>query len=888
MQNRIIFKAALLTLLLLPSASAVAADSLSVRRVGSEVLVDCLRTELGEKVYFIKDAEDVASYTVAEPRGAFAEAAFAALRDKGYSVTRYDGAWFVLSGGGLDLSGLPSGWFDEAKEGPEADGMTRLHEEENAVATFRNKIYEIGDKSAAHPGKSYVRGYVRDISSGEPLVGVSVYDDKTGAYTVTDAAGFYRIALPAGTNLLGFSGYSMEDMKLTLEVYSDGGLDVVMKEKVTSLRGAVVSAEGRSAHRNAGMGMEKIRVSEIKKIPTAFGEADVLKVVLTIPGVKTVGEAASGFNVRGGAADQNLILFNDGTIFNPSHMFGVLSAFNTELINDIELYKSSIPVEFGGRISSVLDIRGKEGNSNKLSGTLGLGLLTSSFSLEGPISKGKTTFVLGGRTTYSDWMLKALPENSSYAGGNASFSDVNAGITHKFNADNTLHAYVYWSRDRFGFSSDTTFRYSNLNASVKWNSHLSERHSLTLVGGYDSYVSKLDQQGYEPQSSRLTTGVRQAFLKLGFKYNLGRHVLSYGANAIYYMLNPGCTDPLMSGSKVTPVHLDSQTGAEAAVYLGDTWTPDDKLSLEYGTRLSGYMALNPSKFYFFPEFRLSGKYSFNPNLTLKAGFNSMSQNIHMISNNTSVSPVDTWRLSTKGLRPQNGWQAASGLYWTVADGNVELSLEGYYKRTYHYVDYKSGAVLSMNPNLEDDLVETTGKAYGVELMAKKSLGKLNGWISYSYSRAFQKEMEDRGIDTINGGDWYRASYDKPHDIKLVLNYKFTHRYSISVNMDYSTGRPITLPTGKYWYANTYVLAYSERNAYRIPDYFRLDAALNIDPGHYLKQFAHMSVTLGVYNLTGHKNAYSVYYTAGRGTSVNGYMLSVFAVPIPYVNLNLKF
>ena len=889
MKNKsIIYAALLLGAAALPFPLSAAADSLCVRRVSSDVLVDCLRAELGEKVYFLKDAEDVANYTIETTRDSFREKAFAELKAKGYSVSEYDGSFFVYTGKNLSFAGIPSDYFREEKA-VSRSSESGTADEENLTATFRNKIYEIGDRMVSGKKKAYVRGNVRDISSGEPLVGVSVYDEKTGAYSVTDVNGFYRVELPVGENVLCFSGYSMEDLKLNLVVYNDGGLDVEMKEKVISLKGAVVSAEYQSAHRDPKMGVEVIRLNTIKKVPAVFGEADVLKVVLTLPGVKTAGEAATGYNVRGGSVDQNLILFNEGTIFNPSHMFGVLSAFNADVINDVQLYKSSIPAEYGGRISSVLDIRGKEGNANKFSGAVGLGLLTSHIMLEGPIKKGKTTFILGGRTTYSDWMLRAMPDQSNYSGGSASFSDVNLGISHKFDENNSLHAYGYWSRDNFGFSTDTTFRYSNLNASLKWISHLNERNTMTLSAGYDSYSSRQTESEYEAQSYKFDTGIKQGYLKLNFKSSLGengRHTLSYGLNGIYYDLNPGSYLPLTEYSIIVPEYLDHQRAVELALYASDSWQAGEKLSLEYGIRANGFMSLSDRKTYVYPEVRLSGKYSFLSNLSVKAGFNTMSQNIHLISNNTSVSPMDTWQLCNSRIRPQNGWQGAAGVYWTA--GPVDLSLEGYYKRMYHYLDYKSGAKLSMNPDLADALVETTGRAYGVEFMVRKNLGKINGWLSYTYSRSQLRETEDRGVETINGGKWYNAAHDKPHDFKMVLNYKFTHRFSVSVNADYSTGRPVTVPVGKYWYANTYLLAYSERNAYRIPDYFRLDAALIIEPSHYLKQLTHMSVTLGVYNVTGRKNAYSVYYTANNGLAVNGYMLSVFACPIPYVNFNLKF
>ena len=875
-----------ITLLILSMTGLQAAGPqdrrLDVRRLGSDSLVSFLRKEFNVNIYFLKDDEDVATFSISEDRNSFFDVALNELRDKGYTVYEYDGAYFIYHGRMIHAS-LPVGWFDKA-----ATAETVL-EEESTQATFQNKIYEIGDYKEGRRGKAFVHGYVRDAVSGEPIPGAAVHTPDGSAYAVTDAYGFYRLQLPVGDNVLKFNGYSLEELELNLKVFDDGGLDVTMKEMITTLTGAVVSAESVSHHRDSRMGIEKVRMNTIRKIPTAFGEADVLKAVLTLPGVKTVGEASSGYNVRGGSVDQNLILMNDGTIFNPSHMFGIFSAFNPDIVNEMELYKSSIPAEFGGRISSVLDVRSKEGNSKKLSGTLGLGLLTSSLSIEGPIIKDKTTFVLGGRTTYSDWLLNFLPEDSGYAGGSASFYDVNFGLSHKFNDRNDLHINAYASNDRFSFSSDTTFHYSNFNASLKWRSQLTEKLAMSAVAGVDSYGNILEDHTFGNGAFSMSTDVSQAYGKLTFDHQVNdHHKLRYGAQGIYYLMNPGTMTPYGEESTIMPVALDEETAIEASLYASDSWTPGSgKLGFEYGTRLNMFQTPDGTR-YPSADLRLSGKYSFRDNFSFKAGLNTMHQNIHMITNSSSISPMDTWKLSDDRIRPQSGWQAASGLYWTVADNKVDLSLEGYWKEMDHYLDYKSGAKLSMNPNLADDLVETHGKAYGVEVMARKNLGKLNGWVSYTWSRAFLQETEDRGADTINGGDWYRAAHDKPHDFKMVGNYKFTHRYSMSVNIDYSTGRPVTIPVAKYWYEGGWRLEYSERNGRRIPDYFRMDLAFNVDPSHYLRQLTHMTVTFGVYNVTGRKNAYSIYYTSAGGTNINGYKISVFATQIPYINLNMKF
>lgn len=878
----------ILTVLALGSGMSSAQEALEVRRVGLDSLVHFLRKEFNPEIYFIMDEKEQSSFTVSAPRDSFLEQAFDQIREKGYIISYYGNACFILNSKTVFTS-LPAGYFDDNSRDKENAEMERFLAEQNMVVTFANKTYEIGDPGAGRSGKVYLSGHVRDVSSGEPLTGVSVYDTASGAYTVTDADGFYRISLPVGDGQLSLSGYSLDDMHLNLKLFDDGTLDVVMKEKVTALSGAVISADAVSYHRDTKIGLERMRINIVSKIPSAFGEGDIIKAVLTLPGVKSVGEASSGFNVRGGSTDQNLILFNDGILYNPTHLFGIFSAFNPDVISEVELYKSSIPVEFGGRISSVLDVRGREGNSNKVTGSLGLGLLTSRFHLEGPISKGKTTFIMGGRTTYSNWLLNLMPAYSNFHGGSADFSDLNASLTHKVNDKNTIQAYAYWSRDGFSFSRDTTFRYSNLDVSMKWRSQIGNRLNLVASAGYDQYGAQFDNDFNEMSGYRIGVTIRQGFAKATFHYAAGgAHNFTYGASAIWYDLMPGELSPLHENTLVAHRRLDTQNALEPAIYFSDTWTVTPQLMLEGGVRVSGLAAFNPSKFYANPELRLSGKYSFRDNLSLKAGFNTMSQYIHLISNTSSISPIDSWQLSNAQIRPQNGWQAASGLYWTIGGGQADLSLEAYYKRTSHYLDYKSGATLMMNEHLAEDLVETYGKAYGVELMAKKTSGKLTGWVSYSYARSMLREMYDRGVETINGGAWYNAPHDKPHEAKMVANYKFTHRYSLSANLDYATGRPVTMPVGIYRYGGGWRLAYSERNSYRIPDYFRLDLAINIEPGHYLRQLTHMSWTVGVYNVTGRKNAYSVFFDTGEGNKVSGRMLSVFACPIPYINLNLKF
>lgn len=783
------------------------------------------------------------------------------------------------------ITSLPEGWFSLSDDSDIVDYVA------NSVTrvVHANKTYILGDKSKTGVTKALVSGHVYNLQDDHPMAGVTIYDDATGSYTMSDNDGSFTLELPTGENVINFSEYSVEDFHVKVIVHDNALIDVQMKPKSELLQSAMISADSRANHRTAKMGIERISVSAIRKLPTAFGEGDVLKAVQTLPGVQSVGEASGGINVRGGSTDQTLILFNESTIYNPSHLFGIFSAFNPDAVESVELYKSSVPAEYGGRISSVMDVRSKAGNMQQFTGSVGIGLLTSHAFIEGPLRKDVSSFTLGGRTTYSNWLLGLLPEGNGYSNGKTMFNDVNAGITHKFAEDNTLSVHAYWSHDGFSFAKDTTFRYNNLNLSAKWKKKVSDGLDFALSGGYDRYESLVNDEANVYDSYSLQSVIRQAFLKGAFSRKAGgRHTLSYGIHLLGYALDRGNMRPLLETSLMKEKSLGTELALEPSLWLSDTWTVSDKLSLDYGTRLSSFLALSTAKFYAMPELRLSGKYSFSPDFSVKGGFNTMNQYIHMVSNTTTVSPTDTWKLSDEEIRPQRGWQGAAGAYWSVASGKIDLSLESYYKRMFNYLDYKSGAVLIMNPNLADALVETTGKAYGVEFMVKKPLGKLNGWVSYTYSRTLLKEMHDRGVLTINSGKWYPAAFDKPHNLKVIGNYKFTHRYSASFNLDYSTGRPVTIPVGRYWYGGGYRLAYSERNGYRIPDYFRLDLALNFEPSHYLRKLTHFSVTLGVYNVTGRKNAYSVYYTTNGGSHLNGYMVSVFACPIPYVNINMRF
>ncbi len=831
-----------------------------------------------------------------------------------YSIDA-EGQVFVTKGLQIRMD-LPEGFFANKAAAPRE--TTTYYDIANAPVkqvTSENKLYEIGRKTnAIQQGVAVISGYIRNARTGEPIGGAAIYSVNPSISTTTDQYGYYSINLPKGHHILNVQGLGMRDSRYQLVLYSDGKLDIDMREQVTTLRAVVVSAEKTVNIRRVQLGVEHLDIQTIKQVPTVMGEADVLRVVLTLPGVKTVGEASTGLNVRGGAADANLILFNDATIYNPSHFFGMFSAFNPDVVKDIELYKSSIPAKFGGRSSSVLDITSREGNKKNFAGTAGIGLLTSRVMLEGPIVKDKTSFILGGRTTYANWLLGALPEQYSHSRG--SFNDLDLTISHQVNTKNSLYFTGYTSNDKFNLNNDTTYGYGNRNLSVKWKHTFSNKFGGVFTAGYDRYKYAVSGTDNPVNAFKLGFDINQFNLKSDFTWYLNsKHTLEFGTSNIRYTLHPGSYTPVGNKSAVTPDILSTEQALESAIYLGDRFSISPRLSLNAGIRYSLYDYLGPQTVNLYapglpvltinqtgtknygsgavvnsyqgPEYRLSVRYAVTNSFSVKAGYNSLRQYIHMLSNTTSMAPTDIWKLSDPHIRPELGDQYSLGLYKNLKANTIETSVEVYYKGLKDYLDYRSGATLIMNHHIETDVLNSKGKAYGVEVMIKKLTGKLNGWVSYTWSRTLLKTDDPTAGEQVNNGNYYPADFDIPHDVNLVGNFRVNHRFSISLNGVYATGRPITLPIGVYNYAGSQRVLYSDRNTYRVPYYFRSDFSMNIDGNHKVHQLTHNSWTIGVFNLTGRHNPYSVYFISENG-AVNGYKLSIFGSAIPFVNYNIRF
>lgn len=813
------------------------------------------------------------------------------------------------------ITELPENFFSATRSNNIAKSVVPDYdlESQRLIKPVADKIVEIGVKKEQKSLFADLSGYIRNAKTGDPLINATVAVDSIYSVT-TDKDGYYSLKVPVGHRVLNVSLAGMNDSKIMLVVYSKGKLNVDLDEQVRTLKEVVISSNRTTNVRGVQMGVQELTIENIRKIPSVFGEADILRAVISLPGVKTVGEASTGFNVRGGSADQNLILLNDATIYNPSHFFGLFSAFNPDVIKGLELYKSSIPAKYGGRLSSVLDITGNEGNKKSLRGSAGIGPVTSRIRLEGPLIKDKTSFIIGGRATYANWLLNLLP--AEYKNSKASFQDLNIFLSHRIDSNNNVYVTGYYSNDRFSLGNDTTYGYSNRNISLKWRHRFNRKFNGTMVAGYDQYLYNVSSDKNKINAFKLGFDINQFNFKTDFEYYLNTtQAFDFGISTIRYKLNPGFLEPYSQESVVLEDKVSAEQAFENAAYFTHRFNPGSKLSISTGLRYSMFNYLGPQaeriytpgqpvtpsnlnetkeygkgKFiqnYHGPEIRFSVRYAFSNMFSIKAGYNSLRQYIHLLSNTALIAPTDIWKLSDPNIRPQRGQQVSFGIYNNFKSNTIETSVEVYYKKIRDYLDYKPGATLFLNHSIETEVINTRGKAYGLEVMLKKTAGKLTGWVSYTYSRILLQAYDTTQGVMVNKGDYYPANYDKPHDVAMTGNFKINHRFSLSLNFTYSTGRPITLPIGRYFYAGSQRVLYSDRNAYRIPDYYRTDFSMNIEGNHKVRQKTHNSWTIGFYNLLGRKNPYSVYFVSESG-QIHGYKLSVFGSIIPFINFNILF
>lgn len=778
-----------------------------------------------------------------------------------------------------------------------------------------NLVVDLGNPADRNkPGSVTVSGYVNNQDSKEPVPGVTVYIPKLSVGAITNAYGFYTFSVPRGSYSAKFTFIGMKERIIDLNVNGPGELDVEMRSVLIPLKEAVITADKNVTLQRYEVGVEKVNITSFKLLPTSLGESDIIKSMLLIPGVQSVGEGSAGFNVRGGSADQNLILLYGAPVYNSSHFFGFFSAVNADIIKDVTLYKGGIPSRYGGRLSSVLDISPRDGNRREFAGNAGISPVTTHLSVEGPIKKDTLFYLVTARTTYSNWLLRLL-DNYALSHSRVLFYDINARLSYDLNKNNKFDFSTYYSFDSFRFNTDTTYSYENAIASLRWRHFFSSRFfsAITLNDSYYNY--DISSTRVPQESFNLMHRINSTGFKADFTWFPGRSEFNFGADATKYDVTPGNFLPLGDSSLVIPNRIERQKALETALYFEDKYAITENISFNAGLRFVGFFALGPQtvfeynpafprssssvtdtimignnknyKTYAGPELRLSANIRLNDNSSIKLNYNKTRQYLHLLSNTVTISPTDVWKLSDYNIKPQVCDQIAAGYYRLLNKNKIEASAEIYYKEIGNMIDFKGGTDLVMNDFVERDLINVDGKAYGLEFLVKKPEGRIRWSVAYTYSRVLIRSKGSFSEEMINGGNWFPANFDKPHDLIMTFNYLYSRRMSISANYSYSTGRPVTYPVSSYSIGDISLTQFSDRNKYRIPDYSRLDISFKVSGNLKSKKIAHPHWIFSVYNITGRQNVYSVFFRKERNV-VRGYYLSVFGRPIPSLSFNFDF
>ncbi|BAO74463.1 TonB-dependent receptor [Winogradskyella sp. PG-2] len=768
--------------------------------------------------------------------------------------------------------------------------------------------------------KFTLSGVVTDIESNETLIGVNIIVPEIQSGTMTNEYGFYSITLPSGSYKIQISYLGYKTISETIDLNSDMSKSFKLVESAESLDEVVIKEDVEKLNiKKPQMSVNALSIKTIKNMPVVLGEVDVIKSITLLPGVTNAGEGSSGFNVRGGAADQNLILLDEATIFNSSHLFGFFSVFNPDAIKDIKLYKGGIPAKYGGRVSAVLDIYQKEGNSSDFHMNGGIGLISSRLLAEGPIKKNKGSFLLGGRSSYAHLFLPLFDlDNVAY------FYDLNTKLSYRFNDNNSIFLSGYFGRDVFELADSFENTYGNTVVNFRWNHLFSDKlfSNLSLIYSDYYYGLKLDFVEFDWES-----GIRNFNLKYDFKHYISNNFkLEYGLNSIYYKFNPGEINPTNESSGINPFKLIDKYAFENAVYLDAEHKLSNKLSVSYGARFSTFHRLGQDELNVYDndnpvlfnedigiyekadpngtenfsrsdviesfsniEPRLALAYQLNENSSVKASYNRMSQYLHLLSNTSSPTPLDVWTPSGKYVKPQLLDQVALGYFRSFKDNKFSLEIESFYKSIKNRIDYIDGADLIANNAIEQVILNGKARAYGLEVLLRKNEGKLKGWLAYTLSKSEQKTPGRRASETgINNGKWYNTAFDKTHDISITGSYELNKKWSFSSNFLFQTGQPVTFPNGQYQYNGIVIPSFESRNSSRLSSYNRLDIAVNYNPKPESTKKFKGEWVFGIYNVYNRRNAASISFRENRMSGTNeAVRLAIFGI-VPSVSYNFKF
>ncbi|EKT3967253.1 TonB-dependent receptor [Flavobacterium psychrophilum] len=764
-----------------------------------------------------------------------------------------------------------------------------------------------------------ISGIISDAKNNETLIGVNISSKNTKAFAVTNEYGFYSLTLPKGDYQIAISYVGFQKIEETISLTQNIKKNYSLLDSEQQLEEVVITEKTKSNIRKPEMSVNKLSIATIKQMPVVLGEVDVLKAILLLPGVTNAGEGQSGFNVRGGGADQNLILLDEATIFNSSHVFGFFSVFNPDAIKDLKLYKGGIPARFGGRASSVLDIYQKDGNSKNFHVNGGIGLISSRLLAEGPIVKDKGSFLIGGRASYAHLFLK-LTDNKNVA----YFYDLNTKLNYKLNKNNNLYVSGYFGRDVFSLNKTFTNTYGNSTLNLRWNHLYSDKlfSNLSMIYSDYYYGLTLDFVGFNWNS-----GIKNYNLKYDFKYYLSDKIkLNYGANGIYYNFNPGTIEPVNSQSGINYKQLEKKYAFEPALYIDAEQKITNNLSVNYGLRYSMFYRLGNSTVNLYennqPVFydsdlkiyekakpigteyfgknktiasfnnlepRFSVAYELNNNQSVKASYNRMVQYLQLISNTASPTPLDVWTPSGNYIKPQIADQVAIGYFNNFSDDKYSVEIESFYKKIQNRIDYIDGADLIANEAIEQVILNGRMRSYGLEFMIRKNTGKLNGWIAYTISKS-QQQTPGRTLNEvgINNGDWYRSAYDKLHNLAVTSTYNLNKKWTFGANFTLQTGQPVTYPNGQYVYQGITIPSYELRNKNSLPTYHHLDISATYTPKPDKKKGRQSEWVFSIYNIYARKNAASISFRQNADSgNTEAIKLSIFGI-VPSVSYNFKF
>jgi len=749
--------------------------------------------------------------------------------------------------------------------------------------------------------KLSISGHVTDATTGEELIGATIYIEEIKSGAVTNNYGFYSLSLMPNKYNIRYSYLGYATFKKEVNLTKSLRINVELNPAETALEEVIVKGDADNANvKSTNMGVVKMNMKEIDKIPVLFGEQDVLKTLTLMPGISSGGEGKGGFFVRGGNTDQNLILLDEAPVYNASHLFGFFSVFNSDALKDMKLYKEGIPAEYGGRLSSVVDVYMNDGNSKKYTISGGLGLISSRLTVEGPIVKDKGSFIVSGRRTYADLFLKLTKKE--YKDNKLYFYDFNAKANYQIGKKDRVFLSGYFGRDKLG-TSVFGFSWGNATGTLRWNHIFNDKlfsNTSAIYSTYD-YEIKIGQQDLKMS---LNSGISDWNVKQDFTWFANtNNTIKFGFNIIHHTFLPG--ERLTEGTSTIPdIILEKKRGFESALYLSNSQKISERIKLEYGFRVSMYNAVGPGSVYEYdnegnivnetnysdgsliqtyvePEPRLSINFSADEYSSIKLSYQRMAQNVHLLSSSTSDSPTDVWIPSSAIIRPETSDQISAGYFRNFKNNTFETYIEVYYKNMYHQIDYKDGANIFLNPHIEADLAFGRGRSYGMELFLKKRLGKFSGWIGYTLSKT------EKQFDEINNGNWYPARQDRTHDISIVAMYELNKKISFSATWIYYTGDAVTMPSGSYVVNGSIVPLYTERNGYRMPNYHRMDIGMTFVNKETRK--IKSSWNFSVYNLYARENAYSIYFQEdpdkpGTMQAVKLYLFSI----VPSITWNFKF